>query len=138
MARIALLSPDLLFGSKVEGALALAGHEVNRFATAERLRVAAQFHDLVIVDLTAEGIDGPELLHALREHGELEEGTPTLGYYSHVDVKALSLSDSSEIVGRPASRARTGSVQPPRRKRRGAGRPARAAAASARSSSAAP
>lgn len=87
MARIALLSPDLLFGSKVQGALELAGHDVNRFATGERLRVAAQFHDLVIFDLTAEGIDGPDLLHSLREHGELEEGTPTLGYYSHVDTE---------------------------------------------------
>ena len=87
MARIALLSPDLLFGSKVQGALEIAGHSVARFATAERLRVAAQFHDLVIFDLTAEGIDGADLLHAMREHGELEEGTPTLGYYSHVDVE---------------------------------------------------
>lgn len=87
MARIALLSPDLLFGSKVQGALELAGHSVNRFATAERLRVAAQFHDLVVFDLTAEGIDGPDVLHALREHGELEAGTPTLGYYSHVDTE---------------------------------------------------
>jgi DNA-binding response OmpR family regulator len=87
VARVALLSPDLLFGSKVEGALALAGHDVARFATAGRLRTAAQFHDLVIFDLTAEGIDGADLLHALREHGELEPGTPTLGYYSHVDVE---------------------------------------------------
>lgn len=87
MARVALLSPDLLFGSKVEGALALAGHDVARFATADRLRTGAQFHDVVIFDLTAEGIDGPDLLHSLREHGQLEEGTPTLGYYSHVDVE---------------------------------------------------
>jgi len=86
VARIALLSPDLLFGSKVQGGLELAGHTVNRFATPERLRVAAQFHDLVIFDLTAEGIDGPNLLSALREHGELE-ATPTLGYYSHVDAE---------------------------------------------------
>jgi len=87
VARIALLSPDLLFGSKVQGALELAGHSVNRFATAERLRVAAQFHDVVLFDLTADGIDGPDLLHELREHGELEQGTPTLGYYSHVDTE---------------------------------------------------
>lgn len=86
MARVALLSPDLLFGSKVEGALALAGHTVNRFATAERLRVAAQFHDVVIFDLTAEEVDGPGLLSSLRERGELE-GVPTLGYYSHVDAE---------------------------------------------------
>ena len=85
MARIALLSPDLLFGSKVQGALELAGHTVNRFATAERLRVAAQFHDLVIFDLTAEGIDGPDVLRSLREQGEIEV-VPTLGYYSHVDA----------------------------------------------------
>jgi CheY-like chemotaxis protein len=87
VARVALLSPDLLFGSKLQGALEIAGHSVNRFATGERLRVAAQFHDIVIFDLTAEGIDGPDLLHALREHGELEAGTPTLGYYAHVDTE---------------------------------------------------
>ncbi len=87
MARIALLSPDLLFGSKVQGALELAGHSVSRFATVERLRVAAQFHDIVVFDLTAEGIDGPDVLHALREHGELAPRTATLGYYSHVDTE---------------------------------------------------
>jgi DNA-binding response OmpR family regulator len=87
VARIALLSPDLLFGSKVQGALEIAGHTVARFATGERLRVAAQFHDVLIFDLTADGIDGPDLLHAMREHGEISSGTPTLGYYSHVDVR---------------------------------------------------
>jgi DNA-binding response OmpR family regulator len=86
MARIALLSPDLLFGSKVEGALEIAGHTVNRFATVDRLRVAAQFHELVIFDLTAAEFDGPDTLHALREHGEIGN-TPTLGYYSHVDAE---------------------------------------------------
>ncbi len=90
MARVALLSPDLLFGSKVQGALEIAGHTVARFATAERLRVAAQFHDVVIFDLTAEGIYGANLLHEMREHGEIAEGTPTLGYYSHVDVEMRS------------------------------------------------
>lgn len=84
MARIALLCPDLLFGSKVEGGLGIAGHEVNRFDSEEKLRVAASFHDLVIVDLTAEGIDGPELVTSMRERGELE-AVPTLGFYSHVD-----------------------------------------------------
>jgi CheY-like chemotaxis protein len=86
VARIALLSPDLLFGSKVEGALVVAGHTVARFGTVERLRVAAQFHDMVIFDLTAEGIDGPNVLHEMRERGEIEE-VPTLGYYSHVDAE---------------------------------------------------
>jgi len=84
VSRIALLSPDLLFGSKVEGALAVAGHDVNRFDTEEAVRPAASFHELLIVDLTAEGIDGPALVRSMREKGELE-AVPTLGYYSHVD-----------------------------------------------------
>lgn len=84
MARVALLSPDLLFGSKVQGALELAGHTVNRFDAAERLRAAAQFHALLILDLTAEDIDGPALVRSMRERGELG-AVPTLGYYSHVD-----------------------------------------------------
>jgi DNA-binding response OmpR family regulator len=86
MARIALLCPDLLFGSKVEGGLGIAGHTVNRFDTDEELRVAASFHDLVIVDLTAEGLDGPDIVTSMRERGELE-AVPTLGFYSHVDQK---------------------------------------------------
>lgn len=84
MARLAVLCPDLLFGSKVEGGLGLAGHTVNRFDSDEKLRVAASFHDLVIVDLTAEGLDGPGLVTSMRERGELE-AVPTLGFYSHVD-----------------------------------------------------
>ena len=84
MARIALLCPDLLFGSKVEGALGVAGHQVNRFDTEEQIRPAASFHDLVVVDLTAEGIDGPGLVRSMRERGELA-AVPTLGFYSHID-----------------------------------------------------
>jgi DNA-binding response OmpR family regulator len=84
VARIALLSPDLLFGSKVEGGLRVAGHTVNRFDTPEEVRTAASFHDLLVVDLTAEGLDGPGLVRSMRERGELE-AVPTLGFYSHVD-----------------------------------------------------
>ena len=84
MARVALLCPDLLFGSKVEGALAAAGHATSRFDTEERTRVGASFHDLLIVDLTAEHVDGPALIRSMRERGELG-AVPTLGFYSHVD-----------------------------------------------------
>jgi len=73
-----------LFGSKVEGALGVAGHTVNRFAVEDEVRTAASFHDLLIVDLTAEGIDGPALVMSMRERGELD-AVPTLGFYSHVD-----------------------------------------------------
>ncbi len=96
MSRIALLSPDLLFGSKVEGALAVAGHEVNRFDTEETVRPAASFHALLIVDLTAEGIDGPALVRSMRERGELE-AVPTLGYYSHVDTETRRRAEEAGI-----------------------------------------
>jgi hypothetical protein len=68
LARVALVCPDLLFGSRVEEALRAAGHEVTR----ER-----QGADAVVVDLTADGIDLAELA---------SENRPTVGFYPHVDV----------------------------------------------------
>jgi CheY-like chemotaxis protein len=94
LARIAFLCPDLLFGSKVVGGLEVAGHSVNRFDEPEALRVAAQFHDLLIVDLTAEGIDGPAVVESLRERGELA-AVPTLGFYSHVDVETRERAEAA-------------------------------------------
>ena len=68
MARIALLCPDLLFGSKVQGALRAAGHEVVG---------PDEPADLLVVDLTA---DVGKRLGAVRE-----ARVPTLGFYSHVE-----------------------------------------------------
>ena len=69
MARVALLCPDLLFGSKLRGALSAAGHEV----------VAPDDPaDVQVVDLTAE----PEERLGAARTGEL----PTLAFYSHVEV----------------------------------------------------
>lgn len=96
MARIALLCPDLLFGSKVEGALKVAGHTVSRFDTEDRVRVGASFHDLLVVDLTAEGIDGPALVSSMREKGELG-AVPTLGFYSHVDVETRRRAEAAGL-----------------------------------------
>jgi len=94
MARIALLCPDLLFGSKVEGALKIAGHTVNRFDDEEQVRAAASFHDMLIVDLTTDLIDGPAILRSLRERGELG-AVPTLGFYSHVDQEMRKAADAA-------------------------------------------
>jgi len=102
MARIALLCPDLLFGSKVEGALKIAGHTVNRFDDEAQVRPAASFHDMLIVDLTTDLIDGPAILRSLRERGELG-AVPTLGFYSHVDQemrKAAEAAGFSRVVPR--------------------------------------
>jgi hypothetical protein len=63
-SRVALLCPDLLFGSRVEGALRAAGHEVTR---------ETEGADVVVVDLTASDF--------------VPEDAPTVGFYPHVDVE---------------------------------------------------
>src|SRR5919106_333430 len=84
MARVALLCPDLLFGSKLEGALTAAGHEVTRFDGEDAARAEAPRSDLLVVDLTAEDFDGAVLVESMKMGRELE-GVPTLGFYAHVD-----------------------------------------------------
>jgi hypothetical protein len=69
MARVALLCPDLLFGSKLRGALEAGGHEVVGPADPAHVQV---------IDLT---VDPDDRLAAARI-GEL----PTLAFYSHVEV----------------------------------------------------
>src|SRR5215211_1686862 len=68
MARVALLCPDLLFGSKLTGALRAAGHEV----------VATDAEaDLLIVDLT---VDSEERIAIAAD-----APVPRLGFYAHVE-----------------------------------------------------
>ncbi|MEA2172001.1 MAG: hypothetical protein QOF76_5301 [Solirubrobacteraceae bacterium] len=62
------MCPDLLFGSRVEGALRAAGHEVTRDAAGA---------DVLVVDLTADEFDAMRV-----ERGDL----PSVGFYPHVDV----------------------------------------------------
>jgi hypothetical protein len=64
VARVGLVSPDLLFGSKVEGALRAAGHEVVH---------GTDGVEAVVVDLTQGEIPPPPA------------GLPALGFYSHVE-----------------------------------------------------
>ena len=85
MARVALLCPDLLFGSKVEGALRAAGHEVTRYDGEDMARAAAPEADVLVVDLGAEEFDGAVLVESMRMGRELGT-TRTLGFYPHVEV----------------------------------------------------
>jgi hypothetical protein len=62
VARVELHSPDLLFGSKVEGALRAAGHEV----------VRGEEGEVAVVDLT-EGVVPPA------------PAVPAVAYYLHTD-----------------------------------------------------
>jgi hypothetical protein len=74
VARVVAVVPDLLFGSKVQGMLAAAGHEVELVGSADDARSRAA--DVVIVDLTAGEPDATGIVGRV----------PTLAFYSHVDA----------------------------------------------------
>jgi hypothetical protein len=86
VARIALLCPDLLFGSRVEGALRAAGHDV---VSVESPSGAAQA-ELLVIDLTADpeerlvGVGAPRT-------------PPTLAFYSHVEQDVRRLADEAGV-----------------------------------------
>ena len=80
MARVALLCPDLLFGSRLEGALRAAGHEP--VAVGEPAEV-------LIVDLTDE-VD--RRLEAVKR-----AGVPRLAFYSHVDQRTRARAEAAGI-----------------------------------------
>ena len=72
MARVVAVIPDLLFGSKVKGALEAAGHEVELAADAG----AADGADVLVVDLMADGVD---------VDGLAARPARTLGFFAHVE-----------------------------------------------------
>jgi hypothetical protein len=74
MARVAVLCPDLLFGSRVEEALRAGGHEVVP---------SAEGADVVVVDLTAD-VDPPS-------------GVKTIGFYPHVDVEVRRRAEEAGV-----------------------------------------
>ncbi|MEA2457087.1 MAG: hypothetical protein QOC95_59 [Thermoleophilaceae bacterium] len=84
MARVALLCPDLMFGSKVEEALRGAGHYVTRYDGEDMARAAIEESDVLVVDLTADQFDAASLVESMKMGRELD-GTPTVGFYPHVD-----------------------------------------------------
>jgi DNA-binding NarL/FixJ family response regulator len=86
VARVAVLCPDLLFGSNVEGGLRAAGHDVVRYDEEVAARAAAPDADVFVVDLTAAEIDGATLVESMRMGRELG-ATATLGFYSHVETE---------------------------------------------------
>ena len=96
MARVALLCPDLLFGSQVEGALKVAGHSVSRFDDEVRLREGISFCDLLVVDLTTDQVDGVAVVESLRADGQLG-ALPTLGFYSHVEQETRKRAEAAGL-----------------------------------------
>ena len=91
MARVLALVPDLLFGSRLQGSLVAAGHEIELVGDEDQLRARLTEHepaaDVLIVDLTQADFDGTGIVASLLRGGELER-TRTLGFYAHVDAAA--------------------------------------------------
>ncbi len=94
MTRVAVLCADLLFGSKLEGALGVAGHEVARFDDVEAAAASGRVFDVVVVDLTDPDHDGVGAVAAMRERHELD-GVATLGFYSHIEVETRRLAEQA-------------------------------------------
>jgi CheY-like chemotaxis protein len=84
MARVAVLVPDLLFGSKVQAALAQAGHDVRMLGAAPAPWSADAAPDVLVVDLTTDAIDGVAIVAAARAAGQLD-ATKVLGFFAHVE-----------------------------------------------------
>jgi hypothetical protein len=81
MARIVALLPDLLFGSKVQGMLCAAGHDVTVAASPEALLEQLDRAELLVVDLCE---DAQERIATLSvAAGE----TKLLAFYLHTDVE---------------------------------------------------
>jgi CheY-like chemotaxis protein len=92
MARVLVLSDDLLFGSRLHGSLTAAGHEVELVGNEEALRErlvdrASTDPGALVVDLTDEKYGGADVLEALAAEGRLGH-LRTLAFYSHVDLAA--------------------------------------------------
>ncbi|MGD1057787.1 MAG: hypothetical protein ABR992_10300 [Solirubrobacteraceae bacterium] len=105
MARVLVLTRDLLFGSNVQGALTLAGNEVELVGDESRLRerLAADGDGarapaaavVLVADLTDGELNGAGIVSSLRADGSLG-ATRTLAFYSHVEVAAR---ESAERAG---------------------------------------
>ncbi len=117
MARVLALTRDLLFGSQVQGALTLAGYDVELLADEALLKdrlgdlagVDAATANILVVDLTDADLAGAATVERLLATGELGS-TRTLGFYSHVDVAAREAAERAgfDIVVPRSRMAREG------------------------------
>ncbi len=84
MARIVVIAPELLLGTRVSETLTAAGHEV---ALAPTIAEAS--------------LDGTELVVADLEHSEPEAlvalGVPLLGFYPHTDAELRQQAESAGV-----------------------------------------
>jgi CheY-like chemotaxis protein len=123
VARVLALTRDLLFGSRVQGALQASGHEVELVDGEARVRerlaavgedassgestgsggdaassgdAASPAVDALVIDLTDPELDGAAIVASLRRDGALG-ATRTLAFYSHVDAPARERAEQAGI-----------------------------------------
>lgn len=106
MARVVAHLPDLLFGSKVRGMLAAAGHDVQVAATAQAAAELLDGADLLVADLCE---DAGDRLAAL---GGSIAGVKTLAFYLHTDVdtRTAALATGFDLVVPRSRMAREGAA----------------------------
>jgi CheY-like chemotaxis protein len=122
MARVIALIPDLLFGSRVQGDLTGAGHEVELIGAREAVAERLQHADVLVVDLTDERLGGVELVEdlvkAARPPADAAGGSAsarlprTLGFYSHVETATRARAEQAgfDLVVPRSRMAREGGV----------------------------
>ena len=84
MARIVVIAPDLLFGSRIEETLTAGGHDVTLSASASEAPLDGA--GLLIADLEREN---PEALVGL--------GIPVLGFYPHTQAELREAADAAGV-----------------------------------------
>jgi CheY-like chemotaxis protein len=111
MARVVAHVTDLLFGSKVEGMLAAAGHDVTLVGSASAVRDALDGTDVIVVDLFFEPDAGIALLAGLKAEGTLGDAR-ALASYAHTapDVRARALEAGFDLVVPRSRMAREGAA----------------------------
>lgn len=106
MACVVALLPDLLFGSKVQGMLAAAGHDVQVAGTAEAMLDHAGAADLLVVDLCE---DAQQRIDTL---AGAARATKVLAFYLHTDVetRTRALAAGFDVVVPRSRMAREGAA----------------------------
>ena len=111
MARVAALIGDLLFGSRVQAALAAAGDDVVLVGDEAAATAAVAGADVLVVDLTVDEPDGIAVVERLLAAGGLD-GVRTLGVFAHVrpDVRERALAAGFDLVVPRSRMARDGAA----------------------------
>ena len=99
MARVVALVPDLMFGSRVQSALAGAGHEVTLVADVQAAKERLVGADALVVDLASGELDPAAVVAALPT-----PAPPVLACFAHVEPDARERALAAGIES--SSRAR--------------------------------